>query len=306
MESDMNKILFFVLTILFVSSTLLGFSDIFITYKSGECKVDIEGNGEWIEAAIDMELYSSSVIKTGPDGELEIEVDEETVSIGRNSIMELNDLLERVGEKKKTGWLKNISKYAKSIGKGDETYASTALAGVRGDDTGGEELEWFEDIEEGVIKEYQTGKKHFEEGNYTKAIQVFTDIIDTEETVSFRDEVAFYLGVSLFNNLRYAEALPYLNESIANKRTYFYELALIHYSITNYFLKNYTRAIEGFNTYTEGFAEGYLKPYAVFMLGKCYKAVGKKEEARGYFTEVKEKYKDTDVYYDALTELRAL
>ena len=116
----------------------------------------------------------------------------------------------------------------------------------------------------------------------------------------------FYLGVSLFNSLRYTDALPYLHASIKDRDSYYYELALIYNSLTHYFLKDCGEAIEGFDTYTRDFSEGNLKPYAILMLGRSYKELGENDEARKYFIMIKQRYSGSDIYIDALNELKDL
>jgi TolA-binding protein len=304
----MNKIKLMILFISFMSVTYSGISDIFIVYKSGECLVDKDGNGNWVEAQMDMELNTLSLLKVGPDGELEIEIDEDAVLIGSNSTVSINDLLEKMGEKKKIGWLKKVSKLTKSAG-GQEV-GSTALAGVRGAEGEVDELNWFDEEDEeadlNVEDEFSSGKSLFEEGRFTQAIHILTAIIDRDEAETFRGEIAFYLGVSLFNSLRYNDALPYLNASVKDKNSYYYELALIYKSLTYYFLNNYEEAIEGFDTYNSDFSEGSLKPYALLMLGRSHKELGEKEEARKYFLVIKQNYSTSDIYNDAINELQDL
>ncbi len=86
-----------------------------------------ERNGDWHDADVGMELNASSLVKTGSDGVLEIEVGE-----------------------------------------------------------GAQVL--------------------FHEGLYGKTIPIFSEIISSEDDEMVRAEIAYYLGVSLFHNLRYQEA----------------------------------------------------------------------------------------------------
>jgi TolA-binding protein len=303
----MNKKMFILFFIGFISIASLGLSDIFITYESGDCVVDVRGNGKWTEAAIDMKLNNSSVVKAGPEGEMELDVNGETIFVASGSTVRLSDLQMKMEEKKKVGWLGKISRLAKDKSSDKAASTSTALAGVRGAESTEKEIYWFKD-EEGMDPEYifSSGIALFREGRYSKAIPLFSSIVDREETSAYRDEIAYYLGVSLFNNLQYTEADSYLSESINDKSSYYYEPALIHYSLTNYFLKNYGEAIEGFNLYTKDFANGDMEPYALLMLGESYKELGKKDDARKYFTEIEQKYSDSDVYGDALNELANL
>jgi len=42
------------------------------------------------------------------------------------------------------------------------------------------------------------------------------------------------------------------------------------------------------------------------MLGKSYKVLGEREEAKQYFNRIRSGYRDTDVYYDAVSEMREM
>ena len=75
------------------------------------------------------------------------------------------------------------------------------------------------------------------------------------------------------------------------------------YSFDQYFLRNYRAALEGFSSYTDTFTDSELVPYALLMLGKCYKDMGMKEQARRYFTRVKNDFRESDVYMDAVEEM---
>ena len=304
----MKKKLLVIYSIILLFTSQICISDIFVTYISGECKVDINGNGTWEEAVIDMKLKDTSVIKTDSAGLIEIQIDDDLFSFGQNSVVRLKDVLLRMGEKKKLGWLKTVSKFTKIVGRGDETYVKTATAGVRGEDTGVGELEWFEEIDEEGVEQlkFQDAKSLFHDGQYAKAIPLFTELITDVEIGSFRNEISYYLGTSLFHNLQYQKALNYLAESITDKNTYYYETALIHYAITHYLLKNYAEAIISFNLYSEDFSRGKLLPFAIFMLGKCYKDLGNREKARAYFLEVSRNYKESELYKDALNEINSL
>ncbi len=303
----MNKFLIFIFIILFVSISSFGISDIVITYKSGACMVDVKGNGKWIKAQVDMKLNTKSVIKTGKDGEIEVDINGERISIGKDTIVGVNYIMENVQEKKKMTWFSKLSNILNTVVKAEIKHAKTALMGLRGKIEDEEEIGWMGDLEEeDLYSRFKNGMELYEEQDYVQAINIFKDIIDEEELSSMRGEIAFYLGSSLFNNVQYKEALPYLQESIKNKKAYYYEVALINYSFSHYLSKNYSRAIDGFKTYIEEFREGQLEPYVLLMLGKSHKALGEKGEAKRYFAEIEKKYKDTEVYYDANQEMREL
>ena len=163
----------------------------------------------YYDAAIDMELGTGSTVKIG-------------------------DLIARMNEKKKNGWLSSVSKYTKTIGRSGGTQGSTTLAGVRGKQAVSDDIEWFEDDmgDAETLSALQKGKDLFNEGRYVQAIPVFEDITEEEgaqeshtgsgragsgqtesvRTSFVRNEASFYLVVSLFNVLRYREARSYFLE----------------------------------------------------------------------------------------------
>jgi TolA-binding protein len=49
-----------------------------------------------------------------------------------------------------------------------------------------------------------------------------------------------------------------------------------------------------------------MKPYAVFMIGMCYKEMGDTREAERYFREIKENYPESEIYTNALEEMKGL
>ena len=93
-----------------------GFSDIFIVFSSGTSSVDLFGNGNWTDAEVDMELRMQSVIRTGPDGAVEIDLDGDHLYIGANRYTIVGELLGKVERKKKVGFLKGLKKYTKQMG----------------------------------------------------------------------------------------------------------------------------------------------------------------------------------------------
>jgi TolA-binding protein len=278
---------------IFLFTLSFGLSDIFIVYKSGECSVDVSGNGNWREAMINMELDSRSIIRTGTDGVVELDMDGELISIGSNRMKSVGDLSGKVKEKKKVGWLKGLKRYTKNIGSAPSSE---------------EELEWFDesDFDISMEESYQQGLSHFAKGEYSRAISLLNEVIADQGIDAYEGRAAFHLGLSLFNVMRFEEAVSYLKASTSDMSSDFYNVALMHLSVSHYFLKNYPNAIEGLTTLTGGTAEEELKPYALLMLGKCFKEVGEREKAEGYFLQVRNDYQDTELYEAAIQELGEL
>jgi TolA-binding protein len=296
------------LTGIFLFTLSFGLSDVIIVYKSGECSVDVSGNGNWREAVINMELDSQSIIRTGIDGVVELDMNGELISIGSNRLKSVGDLSGKVKEKKKVGWLKGLKRYTKTIGSGDDKYTETALAGVRGAPSSEEELEWFDesDFDISMDESYQQGLSYFANGEYSRAISLLNEVIEDQGIDAYEGGAAFHLGLSLFNVMRFEEAVPYLKASTSSVNSELFNVALMHLSVSHYFLKNYPEAIEGLTAITGETVEGELKPYALLMLGKCLKEVGERERAEGYFLQVRNDYQGTELSEAAVQELGEL
>ena len=89
-----------------------------------------------------------------------------------------------------------------------------------------------------------------------------------------------------------------------DKDTDYYGPALFDYSFASYFLHRYDVAASNFERYMNEFPESELTPYAVFMAGKSYKKMGEEDKAFAYFKKVVDSYPESEVYQDALNELK--
>jgi TolA-binding protein len=310
-EGLMRRFLPALVIVVLLVSFSTGFSDMFIVYSSGDCSVDLLANDAWREAEVDMQLRMQSIVRTGPDGVLEMDLNGELISIGENRSASVGELLGKVEERKKVGFLRGLKKYTKQIGAGDEEYTEMALAGVRGSAQDEAELEWFDesDFEDGGMaldEGYRRGMDLYNAGEYTAAIDVFSNLVDEYGTDALGGAVAYQLGLSFFHVMRFGDAALYLEASIEEPDRPFYDVALMHLSVSRYFLRDYTAAIEGFVFFTEEPAADELKPYALLMLGKCHREQGENDEAARYFSMVKDTYRGTEFSESADEELASL
>ena len=297
-----------ILAVLILASTRLTLcADIVLSFKSGECFVDVQGDGRWKRAAVDMRVHENSVIKTGKNSKVELMVDGERVAIGSETTIKVSSIMENLKARDEMSWFQKVSdRFAGMIGSRDDK-TEMVILGARGDLEDEDEIARMGDGEDETVEsEFQMGKEQYDTGNYAEAITIFKDLIHNDRSSSLRGELAFYLGASLFNSVQYHEALPYLRESIRDRDAYYREPALMYYSFSCFFTGQYDKAIDGFITYIEEFEDGDLMPYAILMLGKSYKAVGDSQRAVAYFREIEENYSYTEVYLDAVSELRGL
>jgi TolA-binding protein len=293
--------------VIFTLVLAAGFCETIVLYTSGDSRIDIDGNGDWRKPQDGMLLIDGSIVQTGADGELEIEIDGERVSIGRDTQASIESLKRKLGERNKFAWFSNLSPVIKNIIGARSKQTETALMGVRGAASEEEGIDWMGGLAEddpGI--RFESGRELYKEGEYGKAINVFKGLLESEGPAGSEYEVSFYLGSSMFHTMQYQESIPYLKESMRQKDAYYYEVALLHSSFARYFIQDYEGAIQGFGSYMRDFGEGAFAPYALLMLGKSYKVLGEREEAKQYFNRIRSGYRDTDVYYDAVSEMQEM
>lgn len=301
-----------VLLCLFFIGCLVGasnvFPDVLIIYIEGNPIVDLSGTGKWIAAQLNMQLNMESIVNTGNRGTVEVEVDGEKVVIGKERIIHLNDIYEKVKQKQDIIWFSNLKQILKTVTGKDMGEKSAISLGIRGAQEEEEkDIFWMGDVEEeSKIENLQMGIDLYKEEQYGQAINLFKDLINDEEYLFIRGEVSFYLGASLFYNVQYKEALIYLEECLLEKGAYYYEPGLFHYAFSQYLLGRFSESIEGFERYLKEFGNGSSRPYVLFMLGKSYISIGDREAARKYLIEIQDSYRESTVYADAVDELKEL
>jgi len=301
----MRKGVLIVTVLISISCALSISADMVISYTSGECSVDVHGTGNWVNAALHMELYEDSIVKTGSDGKIELHIEGEHVAVGSDTAVAVRSILENMQARDTMTWFGTLSDwFTHMFGSRDQEMVSL---GIRGDLEDEDEITWMGDnSDEETESDMELGKEYYGLGKYGEATTIFKGLMRTDQSSALRGELAYYLGASLFNSVQYEEAIPYLREAIKDREAYFREPALMYYSFACFFTGQYDRAIDGFITYMEEFEGGELIPYAILMLGKSYKAVGDGERALVYFREIEQNYSETEVYLDAISELRGL
>jgi hypothetical protein len=68
----MKRAAYILAVIMMFSLFQISYAEISISFKSGECAVDLYGDGNYKNAFLNMKLYRDSVIKTEADGKVEI------------------------------------------------------------------------------------------------------------------------------------------------------------------------------------------------------------------------------------------
>jgi TolA-binding protein len=279
-----------------------------VLYRSGSVDIDRWGTGDWLPVKVDMEISDDAVIRTGPDSLVEIELDGELVSIGEDRTVAVRELAGRVEKKKKTGLLQSLKRYGSSLFAGSDSSSQTTLTGVRGEEAGETGVEWFEEeeLDQSLEHRYVRALARYEAGEYAEAEEELTGLVEQYGPDAHDGRVAYLLGLSLFQVMRFEEATRWLRESTSEYKNELYGMALMHYALSQYFLEKHREAVDGFQRLLREENNRELHPYALFMLGKCYAEMGESRQAERFFREVQQDQPGSELAADASSELQAM
>ena len=101
---------------------------------------------------------------------------------------------------------------------------------------------------------YQKGKKDYTAGQLGPAIEAFTLYLERQPNGRFAEEATFKRGES------------------------------------HYILKEYKKAIVDYSKFPEKFHKSKRLPMALFKIGQSFEALGMKDDAKGFYQELVEKY----------------
>ncbi len=113
------------------------------------------------------------------------------------------------------------------------------------------------------------------------------------------------LGLREFRNRRYKKSIAYFDTLLQSNVETNLKINVVYWLGENYFaLKQYEKAIEYFNYVSQ--TKSAKTPDALYMLGRCYAALGKIKEAKEYMSRVLKEYPKSPVAKKAKDRLERL
>lgn len=143
-----------------------------------------------------------------------------------------------------------------------------------------QQKEMIDEVFDRITKAYQTLSDEDKREEYDK--ELAEEAVDDKRGVAKKAEIKFRQAKTLYNQARYEETLPYLDEAIrldAHKSAYFLLLALVETKIPTYIRKAEAHFIKAINLEPWG-PDGYLG------LGMMYKNEDLKVKAANQFKKV--------------------
>ena len=103
----------------------------------------------------------------------------------------------------------------------------------------------------------EAAKDAYSAGNWDEAIAFFSQVLDTEEKGRAAEEATYLRGESYFKKLQY------------------------------------NRAILDYSKFPERFQKSSYHPKALLRIAECFDSIGRKEDAKSFYSELLEKFPKT-------------
>jgi len=119
---------------------------------------------------------------------------------------------------------------------------------------------------------FQLGRSYFDQKNYQKAIEWFTQIDDNSLTLNETEEYRFKLGYAYFSTKEYAKAEP-LFAKLKDGKSEYSESSIYYYAYLNYLDADYKTALREFERLKNSTTYQASYPYyisALYFLDKRY------------------------------------
>lgn len=130
-----------------------------------------------------------------------------------------------------------------------------------------------------IVPYYETEIYYFK-GDYNKVIENSNKYLNQKEKLFYDKELRLLTAQTLFEQKKYAQALPlfeeYYNNSDKIRKEELYEFAYCYYK-----LEQYQKAIQKFQPLSE--TNDALGQTSMYLLGDCYLKIGDKKGARNAF-----------------------
>ena len=211
----MKKTITFVLSLIIFCVTPLVSEELTIEYLDGF--LDIKDGEDWIELYIGDIVTDEDTVRLDVDSVAELVKGSEKLTLVREGIYLIADLLNRSGQQRSVGLASVIGKKISTIVSGEGGQTQSAVMGVRGAEQK-DEVQWMSSDTEELI---ESGKTHLEEGNLDDAIAAFEEAFDFADE-SEESEVLFYLGYAYANIGELPNAIDYLDFVEPDPETDFY------------------------------------------------------------------------------------
>jgi len=272
---------------------------------SGTVLIDAFGKGAFITPLQGDVLYSTTVIKTGADGNAVLDLQGKRQQLAPGATVKIRDLLASGTKKGALGWFQALGNLFKSFSEASQKKEDEVVLGSRAanvaEQQGGNEVEW--EVEEtDAAKILPDVRAHIEKQSYNEALADLARV-DSPSDPALAWEVSFWKGFAFYQTEDYGDAAANLSAAWQTMQTVesppgnprLRQILRFQLGASWFLLGQEKSSIPLFEAYlAEGPADEY-EPYAYLFLAKALNATGDSKRAKSVAGDAAKKYKGTDI-----------
>lgn len=265
---------------------------------SGEVSIDAFGTGDFIEAEVEDPLYEQSVLVTGSESEVEIELNDETIIIPADVEVLIETVLSTQTKKKKIGWLASaFSTIKRILGPKEEEEEEKVLGGRAAEADSTEPIWLLGEEDDNAL--FQQAQEFIDEGRYTEALERLDGIFFIPDE-ALPGEVAFLKGHAYYSLGLFDVSIQAFGEALKEIENFgmdiqyidFHSLLLFELGSSCYMTEKFEEAEAALTRAIED-EDSELAPYALLMLVMNMHDSGKVHDARGMAEQAMNTYRGT-------------
>lgn len=269
---------------------------------SGIVTIDAFGTGKYIAVITGDVLYTASVLKTGPDGRVSIDLQGTKREIPPGARIRIADIVSTGVKRGGLSWFAAVGRILRSFTAATEGQESDRVLGSRAGNAGQDEpIDWEQEATDAALALPQA-LKDIAAGSYNAALAKLS-AAEGPADPALSWELLFWKGFCYFQTEDYGDALTNLSAARslegasktaiskpANHATMLFQLG------SSYFLLGQEGAsIPVLDTYLAENPDGQYAPYATILLARALAATGDTRRARIVAADGAARYKGTDL-----------
>ncbi len=264
-----------IIVVFLLSLTAVIFCEtIAVDYIDG--KVEVLSNSKWTKIVSGDSLDTNSSIRLADGSLMEFEYNGSRISIVEGGTYNIKNLISSAKEVKSWGLLDIVGKKIEKTLSTDAASSSAAL-GVRGDETGLENIDWV--LDESDADKVELARAYIVDEKYGDAISVLESYSDTAQADEMK-QIRYYLAYARAMQGETAAALMDINKSgMAKEDPLYPDYVLLKGKLLLEGL-SYKKALSLFDEYLVDAPQGPSAQTVLILESFCYKGTGDKSKQK--------------------------
>jgi hypothetical protein len=269
---------------------------------TGSVSVDAFGKGAFVAAVVGDDLYSSSVVKTGPGASATIDLLGKTVTVPAATTVRVADLAGAAGRKGGLRWFDTVARLVKSLSGSSPSAEKEDVLGTREKQVGGSGgTEWDTGDSEAGVR-LAEAMKSIAGGSYAAALDTLSAAQQPDDPGSAW-QVSFWKGYCYYELDDYANAITHLSAANSPPLSAAGDPddrgnLLFMLGASLYLVGREKEAVPVLDAFLKGYQAEAYAPYAAVLLARSLAASGDAARSRAVAAAAAARYRGSDVEGD--------